>query len=378
MKTKILLLTLVAAAPLHAGLIPLGEHVDIRWRWTSSGGWTCHAVGEDGVERDPDTVFLPLSDKPYANGGSRFTQPASGNFAFTGVPEGEPLWAAVQGTPGIGEAWPGFENNQPPGTFGSYIPEDERLSSIEAPWIKISLVSHTPPAGSESHFSMWTTSGGIPTVWMSTYETPVENAFFIAEGAHAHMSWGFGAPGIHKVRLQATAFAGPGASNPTGPSAVFTFTFAIGPFARWQAENFTSAELDDPSRSGPKADFDHDGLDNLTEHAFGFDPKNPARTPVAVGLGLPKLSLVEDGGTFFEVLEYPRRRAGEELSPLTYRPHFSGDFAWSDDGVVTTAGDFPAEQDALNEVWELAVSRRAVGVSAPARGFARVAVGLGE
>lgn len=381
MKTNILLLIVAAAAPLHAGLLPLGEHVDIRWRWATAAGWTCRAVTDSNgeLEHDPDTVFLPLSDKPYANGGSRFAQPASENYDFTGVADGEPLWIAVQGTPGDGEAWPGFENNQPPGTFGSYIPEDERLSPIEAAWIKISLVSYTPPAGSGSHFSLWTTSGGIPTVWMSTFESPVANDFYFTEGSHNHVSWGFGAPGIHKVRLQASAFAGPGETNPTGPSAVFTLTFAIGPFARWQAEHFTSAELDDPALTGPAADYDRDGLDNLVEHAFGYDPRDGAQTPVAAGLGLPKLSLVEEGGMFFEVLEYPRRRAGEEVFPLIYQPHFSADLnGWSDQGVVTTAVDFPPELDALNAVWELAASRRPVGASAPSRGLARVAVGFGE
>ena len=139
MKTLLFSLISVGMLPLHAGLIPLGVHVDIRWRWTAEGGWTCKAVtdGNGEVEYETDTVFFPLSDKPNVPGnptisGARFTQPASASFAFTGVPPGGPLWIAVQGTPGVGEAWPGIENNQNAGSFGTYIPADTRVSQTTA------------------------------------------------------------------------------------------------------------------------------------------------------------------------------------------------------------------------------------------------------
>jgi hypothetical protein len=154
--------------PLHAGLISIGEHVDIRWRWESSAVWSCQAVTDSSGEiaRESSSVFFSLSDKPNVSGnpaisGARVSQPASAAFAFTGVPVGEPLWIAVQGTPGIGEAWPGMENNQNAGTFGSYIPADSRVSqTTPRPWIKISLVSYVPPPGTAACFSLWNTSTG--------------------------------------------------------------------------------------------------------------------------------------------------------------------------------------------------------------------------
>jgi surface-anchored protein len=76
---------------------------------------------------------------------------------------------------------------------------------------------------------------------MSTFDDNTVNAYYFAEGSINHMDWGFSAPGIHKVRLRASAFAGPGETNPTGPSETFTITFAIGPLAYWQAENFTAS-----------------------------------------------------------------------------------------------------------------------------------------
>jgi surface-anchored protein len=372
----------IAALPLQADLIPLGEHVDIRWRWTAEAGWTCQAVtaGNGETADDTNTVFLPLSDKPNVAtnpsiSGARFTQPVSQSFAFTGALPGEPLWIAVQGTPGTGEAWPGIENNQSAGTFGSYIPADSRVSQINPrPWIRVSLVSHTPPPGSDADFSLWTTSGGVPTVWMSTHQSGTINDYYYAEGTHTHMNWGFTAPGIHKLRLTASAFAGPGATNPTGSSETFTLTFAIGPLARWQAEHFSAAELDDPAISGPAADPDLDGMKNLVEFGFGHQPRQGGVMPVSPGLGLPELSLFEEDGVIHEVLTYPRRRALSQLAPLVYQPMFAAVIAdgWQDGEITTTAEDFPAELDGLNAVWEKASSRRSVGPAMPARGFARV------
>jgi surface-anchored protein len=375
---------LIASSSIHAGLIPIGEHVDIRWRWESPAAWSCQAVTDSNGETAYDTeeVFFPLSDKPYvagapSNSGARFTQPASTNFAFTGVQAGQPLWIAVQGTPGIGEAWPGLENNQSAGTFGSYIPNDIRVSQTSArPWIKISLHHYSPPQGTDSHFSMWTTSGSVPKVWMSTHDLSVVNDYYYAEGTHTHMNWGFSALGIHRVEITASAYLGPGATNPTAASAVHTLTFAVGPFAQWQAFHFGNAGLDDPSIFGSSADPDHDGLKNLVEFAFGLDPNRGDASPVSPGLGFPVMSIVEEEGVFFETLTYPRRKAGNQIAPLIYQPQFasspSGD--WELDGITTTTTEFPAGQEVLNQDWELATSRRAIGNSVPARRFARVAL----
>lgn len=391
MRTKLhtSLILITAAGSLQAGLIPIGEHVDVRWRWETAVGWTCQAVTDSNGEtaHPSQDVFFPLADKPYVAGnpalsGARFAQPASAAFAFTGVPAGQALWIAVQGTPGIDEAWPGLENNQLAGTFGSYIPSDPRVSQMTArPWIKISLDGYTPPPGTAAHFSLWTTSGSTPKVWMSTYANTAANAYYYAEGTHTHMNWGFSALGIHRVRITASAFLGPGQTNPTGTSSSHTLTFAIGPFARWQATGFDTTELDDPAISGPDADPDHDGMSNLIEFAFGFDPKSGAAVPVSHGLGLPELTLTEAAGTVYEVLDYPRRRAGGQIAPLVYVPEFSSSLAaggWQSEAVTTTTADFPAELSALNPVWELASSRRPVGPATPVRGFARIAVKPGE
>lgn len=387
---RFLSITFATTTPLVAGLTSLGEHVDIRWRWEAPGGWTCQAITDSDGEFAYATgeVFLPLADKPYvagdpANSGARFTQPMSAAFAFTGVPVGESLWIAVQGTPGIGEAWPGLENNQNTGTFGSYVPDDPRVSeSIARPWIRISLDSYLPPPGTNAHFSLWnTTSGSPPTVWMSTFESGHVNDYYYAEGTHNHMSWGFSSPGIHRVRFKASAFAGPGETNPTGFSEPFTLTFAIGPFAQWQATHFSGAELETAAISGPEADPDQDGLKNLVEFGFGFDPRSGVAEPESPGLGLPQMTIREERGLFYEVLVYPRRRAGAQIAALVYTPQFSPDLRssnWRQFEVVTTSEDFPPPQAVLNAEWEKVTSKRELGPVAPARGFARIALSQPE
>lgn len=387
MKPVSQIILLLSATRLAAsGLIPLGEHVDLRWRWESPA-WTCHAVTDIGgeISRDPETVFLPLADKPYSAAnpsisGARFTQPANPDFDFTGVPAGGPLWIAVQGTPGNGEAWPGFENNQS-AVLGSYVPTDTRVSQTTARrWIRVSLVSYQPPHGKNARFSLWnTSSGNPPTVWMSTHDANVEDSYHFTEGTHNHLNWGFSAQGIHRIRLRASAFIGPGASNPTGWSETRTVTFAVGTFARWQAERFDSIQLDDPAICGPDADPDGDGLDNRLEYAFGTAPLAGGPMPLADGLGMPAFSLFEDGGLVHQTLVYPRRKAGPRLDPDVYQPMFSDspDGPWSDNGVIITVAGFPSHQSSLDADWELVTARRPVP-QGRTRGFARVAVSVGD
>lgn len=381
----ILILTwtvLGSVLPSPAGLVSLREHVDVHLTYTPEDGWTSEAKtvaeGSDFFQ-EFDAVSLPLDDEPSATGGQRLEQPEAPEFAFTGVAPGSPLWVAPQiQTPD--QCWPGFNNNQATGTFGAYQETDLRLPAedraLALPWLKLTLLSVTRPGSDAGAFSMWQTDGfGTPTVWFSTADQSHPDTFLFVAGGHVHLNWGFGSPGIYRIRLAASAFLGPGQSNPTGSGPPFTVTFAIGPFAQWQTTHFSASELDQPAICGPDADPDQDGMKNLVEFAFGYNPRNGNAEAVAAGLGLPEISLIEDGGTFYEVLKYPQRRAAEQIAPISYNPQFANSLAvedWKDSGIVTEVTNFPAAQNSLNPVWEKVTCKRPTGQARPSRGFARV------
>lgn len=384
MKTDILFIALLLAPALGAAPRALREHVDLHWTYEGEDGWAClakTAVEGDDVFEELEEVYLPIDDMPEELNGQRYLQPAGEAFEFTGVPEGDPIWIASQ-IQVPDQCWPGFSNYQATGVFGSYQETDPRLSqadrSLSLPWIKLTLAGVTYRGSGNGAFSLWNEESGAPTVWFSTSDQTHPDTYLFEAGSHKHLNWGFGSPGIYRIRLSASAYLGPGKTNPTSASDVFTVTFAVGALAQWQATHFSAGELDNPAISGPDADPDQDGMKNVVEFAFGFDPRSGVVVPESPGLGLPKLSVVKEGGTFYQVLEYPARRAGAQIAPLFYIPEFSPDFNWQTDGITTTTGDFPPELDDLNAVWEKVTARRPVGPPALGRGFGRVGVVSGD
>jgi surface-anchored protein len=362
-----------------SGLEILPGHVDLRWTWeVSDEEWRLDAVGAGAGTFDPSEVFLPLSDKPWngtSNSGARIIQPNNATQHFTGVPVGQPSWYAVISLPGTGEAWPGFESLQGNTVFGEYFETDTRLpqpQSSARPWIKVSMgeVFHDGPG--EPEFSMWTGTGSAPRIWMSTSNGQQDNFFLYSGGSHTHMNWTFGAQGIYRIGLSASAFLGPGKTNPTGESDDVKVTFAIGPVARWQATYFNGEELENPVISGMSADPDGDARVNLLEYAFGLHPRVGDAAPVAEGLGMPEISMSEEDGKLFQVLRYPRRKAGALLDPLIYIPQFSETLR--EDDWQPVVGEIV---DDLDTEWEIVEAKREVPEGA-VRGFGRVKVGFGE
>ena len=81
-----------------------------------------------------------------------------------------------------------------------------------------------------------------------------------------------------------------------------------------------AVQLADPDVSSLAADPDTDDIPNVLEYAFGTGP-----------LGMPVFALVNEGGTLYQTLTYPRRRGGSRVLPEIYQPWFSDnlDGSWS-------------------------------------------------
>jgi hypothetical protein len=78
--------------------------------------------------------------------------------------------------------------------------------------------------------------------------------------------------GSHTLRWRYVKNASTAAGSDTGWVDEVVWTLGGSAYAIWQAANFTPAQVADPLISGPDADPDKDGLNNLIEFAFGLHP----------------------------------------------------------------------------------------------------------
>ncbi len=103
-----------------------------------------------------------------------------------------------------------------------------------------------------------------------------------------------------------------GAVIPGSPgTATVTVTTSTPPYVQWQNSKFSPSDLLDPSISGDLADPDHDGIPNLLEYAFGFDPKIANSTPYQT------VAIQSVNGTNYLTLSF---RYVPTATDLTYNP----------------------------------------------------------
>ena len=99
-------------------------------------------------------------------------------------------------------------------------------------------------------------------------------------------------------------------------------------FAAWQSQQFTAAELNNPSISGANACPAGDGIANLLKYALGLSPKVPGAG------GLPTVSTVTISGQNYLLLTYTRALAAVDVTGTV---EASGDLAtWSSGSGSTT------------------------------------------
>ena len=86
---------------------------------------------------------------------------------------------------------------------------------------------------------------------------------------------------------------------------------------QWQAEKFTPAEIADATVSGPAADPDLDGIENLLEYALGLEPKTFTHA------GLPVGGTEEISGKIYFTFSFPKPRTHTDI---IYTVQVSTDF----------------------------------------------------
>lgn len=194
------------------------QHVDIGLAYEDAA-WDLHVHNEtDGIEYSPDEALL------YGGTNTRTNRSASSAFDFIGVGAGQQFWRLPQSqAPGVIFLGIGAEEIED-GTFADWTPTDPRVGGETGPYIQLDLVAVRGPGD----FSVWSSTDDGPLVWMSTYDGGITAAdsLFAFSGSHSHFNFGFTKAGLYEVDLRATAYLGPGLSNPV-TSDVATYHFGI-------------------------------------------------------------------------------------------------------------------------------------------------------
>ncbi len=120
-----------------------------------------------------------------------------------------------------------------------------------------------------------------------------------------------------------------GATNGIGTGNASLALTVQTPFAAWQSQYFTTAELSNPAVSGSNASPAGDGISNLMKYALNLNPKTSGMA------GLPTVSTTTVNGSKYLTLTYTKVIAATDI---TYVPEVSGNLGtWaSGTGSLTT------------------------------------------
>lgn len=193
------------------------EHVDIGLAYEDDA-WDLHVHDEtNDAEYAPDEALL------YGGANTQAKRPADPAFGFIGVGSGSQYWRLPQ-TQAPGKIFLGVGAEEiSNGTFASWTVTDPRVDATGA-YIILELIDVRGPGD----FSVWSSTDDGPLVWMSTFDGGItaDDRLYQLEGSHSHYNWGFTQPGLYEVDFRATAYLGPGQTNPV-TSDVSTYHFGI-------------------------------------------------------------------------------------------------------------------------------------------------------
>lgn len=199
-QTYVFVVGSATANPYPARAALTTEHVDIGVPY-ASGGWDFHWHDEDNdAEYAPDGAYGRVPDAAL------ITRPASSAWDFIGVGAGQQFYLLPQ--------------TQNPAVMFLGMATEEDDPSLKLPWdpmdargfgllaqTRVNLLAVTGFAGAPAPgtFSVWQSDGFGTTIAMSSLDgVSAADALFVVSGGHAHFNYGFSAPGIYEMTIQAT------------------------------------------------------------------------------------------------------------------------------------------------------------------------------
>lgn len=203
---------LILAAPAPAQVVLSDRHFD--WGMGFSGGnWDLHIHDETGMTEYAPGGAPGATDWALVRllGHNQAPRPAGSQFDFIGVPSGNTIFRVTDTPSPQGLIWGiGAEENTP-GTFASYFEADPRVNAT-GEWIRVRLKAVIGPG----QVSLWGSDLGGPIVyWASSDGLSAADSLYFLNGDHADLNWAFTEPGEYRLTIEASAFIGPGMTNPT-------------------------------------------------------------------------------------------------------------------------------------------------------------------
>ena len=170
------------------------EHVELSVDYASQ--WSVSVV-----DTDFGGVYAPRWALSYAGASARRNWPTGSQWSFFSSP-GAQVWILPQ-TQDVTRLYLGFSAEDLPGNFfDSYLNSDPRVNRTGR-WITWSLVGLSGPGD----LAVWQTDGfGNPIAWITTKDgISAQDAFYLLEGGHSHVNWGFTQPGLYFATFQVSA-----------------------------------------------------------------------------------------------------------------------------------------------------------------------------
>lgn len=186
-------------------------HTDLQHNYDD--GWEFEVeTSTDAYE--PDDVLLYLNPSTRRNANSTIA-------GLLGIANGAQYWRLFKDqSANPAGLWLGVASEETaPGTFSSYDPSAPgnpggsfpQAPVGSQPWMRLDLLSVTSPGGGAApgNLALWNVDdNGTQRVWDTVDGNYANDQYWMLEGGHNHLNWGFSAPGLYEVTLQASGLVG--------------------------------------------------------------------------------------------------------------------------------------------------------------------------